>query len=220
VKVWHSSKTSLRLRLLSVSASILLVAGCASSPDKPTGSGSGALATDQMAAGDTGAASSGSQTAAGEKLKQFDLNHDNKPDVWAYYGQLADPQNPGSTRETLVRKEWDFNFDGKVDIRRYFNFKGETVKDELDLDFDGRFDVTTYYRSGTKLRQEYDFNFDSKPDYWKFFENNVVARTERDRDFNGRVDHWEYYTEGALDRIGLDEDGDGQIDKWIQQKTE
>jgi hypothetical protein len=158
--------------------------------------------------------------APGEKVRAFDLNHDNKADVWAYYGPMADPQNPQQTKETLLRKEWDFNFDGKVDIRKYFNFKGEVVKDEMDLDFDGKFDVATFYQNGAKVRQEYDFNFDGKPDYWKFFEKNILVRTERDRDFNGRVDRWEYYIDGKLDRVGLDEDGDGQIDKWIQQNEE
>jgi len=200
--------------------SVAVFGACSSSAEKP----------DQgLQTGGQSTNADGSQTAVGpnaggagpgEKVKQYDLNHDNKPDVWAYYSQMTDPDNPGSTKESLVRKEWDFNFDGKVDIRRFFNFKGETVKDELDLDFDGRFDVTTFYRGGNKLRQEYDFNFDSKPDYWKFFEKKVIARTERDRDFNGRVDHWEYYRDGALERIGLDEDGDGQIDKWIQHKSE
>jgi hypothetical protein len=198
--------------ILVVLASVMLVAGCAGSPETPTGPMGSPVGT-ARAPDDESVAPSGN-----EKLKQFDLNHDNKPDVWAYYTQMTDPKDPQGTRESLVRKEWDFNFDGKVDIRRHFNFKGEAVKDELDLDFDGRFDVTTFYRSGSKIRQEFDFNFDSKPDYWKFFEKNVITRTERDRDFNGRVDRWEYYTEGNIERIGLDEDGDGQIDKWIQEE--
>jgi len=189
------------------------MAACASSPDKPDR----AQPQDQAAADGGGGPAGQSPAGDGEQVKQFDLNHDNKPDVWATYGQMADPDNPGQTRESLVRKEWDFNFDGKVDIRRYFNFRGETVKDELDLDFDGRFDVTTFYQKGAKVRQEYDFNFDSKPDYWKFFDDGVISRTERDRDFDGRVDRWEYYSEGKIDRVGLDEDGDGQIDKWLQE---
>jgi hypothetical protein len=198
--------------ILVLLASAVLVTGCAGSPETPAGP-AGGLGSTTSAADDESVAPTGD-----EKLKQFDLNHDNKPDVWAYYTQMTDPKDTSKTKESLVRKEWDFNFDGKVDIRRHFNFKRVAVKDELDLDFDGRFDVTTYYRSGAKLRQEYDFNFDSKPDYWKFFENNIIARTERDRDFNGRVDRWEYYTKGNIERIGLDEDGDGQIDKWIQEE--
>ncbi|MBN2493597.1 MAG: hypothetical protein JXR96_03305 [Deltaproteobacteria bacterium] len=185
---------------------------CSSAPEKPDQAPAQVAAQPQAATlGQDGRA------RPGETLKQYDLNHDNRPDVWAYYGPMVDPADPNQTKNSLVRKEWDFNFDGKVDIRRFFNFKGETVKDELDLDFDGNFDVTSYYQNGLKIRQEYDFNFDTKPDYWKFFEKNAVARTERDRDFNGRVDRWEYYSNGKLDRVGLDEDGDGQIDKWLQQ---
>ncbi len=206
-------------RILVAAATVGLVAGCASSPEKPDRAGAGG-ATDVAAQeqAPSGPQGSGGAAKPGERVKQYDLNHDNKPDVWAYFGPMADPDNAGQTTESLIRKEWDFNFDGKVDIRRYFNFRKETVKDELDLDFDGRFDVTTYYQNGAKVRQEYDFNFDTKPDYWKYFEKNVIARSERDRDFNGRVDRWEYYNEGKLDRVGLDEDGDGQIDKWLQEE--
>jgi hypothetical protein len=202
-------------RLVILSLSLSLGVGCASSPDKPDERG---LATGPETELSGRPATGGGGAQAGEQVKQFDLNHDNQPDVWAYYGPMEDPDAPGQTHEALIRKEWDFNFDGKVDIRRYFNFRGETVKDELDLDFDGRFDVTTYYQAGSKVRQEYDFNFDKQPDYWKFYEKNVIVRSERDRDFNGRVDRWEYFAEGKLDRVGLDEDGDGQIDKWLQEE--
>ncbi len=201
-------------------ATLSWFAACSASPTKPDGEHQ---ATHQQP-GAEASANAGVETpgtaAPGEKLKQYDLNHDNKPDVWAYFGQMTDPDNPSATKEALVRKEWDFNFDGKVDIRRFFNFKGEIAKDELDLDFDGRFDVVTYYQGGVRQRQSYDFNFDSKPDYWKYYEKNVLVRTERDRDFNGRVDYWEYYKDGKLDRIGMDQDGDGQIDKWIQQPAD
>jgi hypothetical protein len=163
-------------------------------------------------------ASESANRGSGEKVEVFDLSHDNKPDVWATYGPMTNPDNPKESAVVLLKKEWDFNFDGKVDIRRYFNFNGEIVKDECDLDFDGKFDVTTFYQNGQKVRQEYDFNFDGKPDFWKFYEKNTIVRTERDRDFNGRVDRWEYYTDGKLDRVGLDEDGDGNIDTWIQQE--
>jgi len=189
--------------------------GCASDPEKQD---PGIDARPAARGGSAAGAPLGVQP--GEKVKEYDLNRDNKPDVWAYYASMEDPANPGQTRENLARKEWDFNFDGKVDIRRHFNFRGETVKDELDLDFDGRFDVTTFFQGGVKVRQEYDLNFDSRPDVWKFFEKNQLARVERDRDNNGRVDRWEYYADAKLDRVGLDEDGDGQVDRWLQEKKE
>lgn len=187
--------------------------GCSSTPEKPD-QGPAAQPGGQQppVTGET------ASTAGGQTVKRYDLNHDNKPDVWAYFGPLQDPDHPGQVHQGLVRKEWDFNFDGKVDIKRFFNFKGERVKDEMDLDFDGKFDVTSYFRANKKIRQEYDFNFDGKPDFWKYFEKGVVVRTERDRDFNGRVDVWEYFKDGKVDRIGKDEDGDGQIDKWVQQE--
>ncbi len=196
---------------------LVLMGACASGPEKGTGPAGGSLVA---AAPVVEVKSVSGRANPGEKVKEFDLNHDNKPDVWAFFGVMTHPDDETQTKESLVRKEWDFNFDGKVDIRRYYNFRSEIVKDELDLDFDGRFDVTSFYHQGAKIRQEYDFNFDSKPDYWKFFEKKQLARTERDRDFNGRIDRWEYYNQGKLERVALDEDGDGQIDKWLQQKSE
>ena len=68
------------------------------------------------------------EAAAGEEVKKFDLNHDKKPDVWAYYKKGAHQENSVDNAEGLIRKEWDFNFDGKIDIRRYFGDAKEPVK--------------------------------------------------------------------------------------------
>lgn len=195
-------------------------AGCKSGPDTRPADDGRTAGGEAEGGSERGRLAGVSGAQPGEKVQAFDLNDDKKPDVWAYYGPLEDPANPGKLREGLVRKEWDFNFDGKVDIRRYYNYKEEVVKDEMDLDFDGKFDVATYWQGGTRVRQEYDFNFDGKTDSWKYYEKGQVVRIERDRDYNGRVDRWEYFVEGKLDRTGLDEDGDGQIDKWIQQTEE
>ena len=196
---------------------ISVFTGCSTSPDKPTTEHNIQVIEEDANHRSPGAPS---EPADGEVMRKFDLNHDNKPDVWAFYKDSGGGEPHQYLLENLIRKEWDFNFDGRVDIRRLYNSAGEIVQDQLDLDFDGKFDVRTRYQAGTKIKQEYDFNFDTKPDYWKFFEKNVIARTERDRDFNGRIDRWEYYREGQLDRIGLDEDGDGQIDKWIQEERD
>jgi hypothetical protein len=194
--------------------------GCSSTPKKQDQNNAKSSQQPIQETKSTATLGGPSTPGANETMKEFDLNRDNKPDVWAFFKSQPDPANEGQSRDVLVKKEWDFNFDSKIDIRRHYNDVGEVIKDNLDLDFDGRFDVTTNYQGGVKTSQEYDFNFDTKPDYWKFFEKNVIARTERDRDFNGRVDRWEYYADGKIDRIGLDEDGDGQIDKWIQEKKE
>src|SRR5215813_10219144 len=54
----------------------------------------------------------------GEKVTEFDLNHDGKPDVWAYTVKAKTPD--GREYDKLVRKELDINFDGKVDVVRYY----------------------------------------------------------------------------------------------------
>src|SRR5271170_90703 len=48
-----------------------------------------------------------------EKVVQYDLNRDGKPDVWEYYVTVKDAD--GHSVDHLVRKEMDLNFDGKVD---------------------------------------------------------------------------------------------------------
>lgn len=197
---------------------VAIITGCSSNPEIPQsglGINQSRNNSDSMQRSTKG---SPSKAGSDEKLVHYDLNRDNKPDVWAYFGPLKNPDNPKEIKNQALRhKEWDFNFDGKVDICRYFDFNGIAIKDEMDLDFDGHIDVITHYNESKKLRQEYDYNFDNTPDFWKYFEKDVLVRTERDRDFNGRIDQWEYYIGGKIDRIGLDEDGDGQIDKWIQE---
>src|SRR6187401_2238768 len=46
-----------------------------------------------------------------EKVKELDVNRDYKPDVWTYYVEAKGPD--GQERERKVRKEIDFNGDGR-----------------------------------------------------------------------------------------------------------
>src|SRR5690242_13974305 len=54
-----------------------------------------------------------------EKVTEYDLNHDGKPDVWSYTVPGKTPE--GQDIERLVRKELDINWDGKVDITRTYD---------------------------------------------------------------------------------------------------
>ncbi len=203
------------ISLLTVVALFMLAGGCSSTPEKPDeGPAAGPSGSDAQ----SGKAGGPSEAAEGETVTKYDLNHDKKPDVWAYHGELADPQNPGKTKKGIIRKEWDLNFDGKIDIKQFFDYKGRLVKDWIDFDFDGIFDAITYYKDGKKVRQEINYDTDEQPECFKYFEKGKLVRVERDRDSNGKIDQWEYYKDGKLDRIGKDEDGDGEIDKWVQQE--
>lgn len=139
--------------------------------------------------------------------RPLDLNKDGAPDAYQYSRMVGDVS-------VVIRKEVDVNFDGRIDLIRTFNEKGELVSERLDHDFDGRIDVVNYFENGVIVRKEYDTNFDSIVDVWRHFDKGVISRKEADLNHDGKVDYWEYYEEGKLDRIGIDRDGDGEVDEW------
>jgi hypothetical protein len=150
----------------------------------------------------------------GEKVTEYDLNKDGKPDVWSITTEGMDPE--GRKVERLVRKELDINWDGKVDIVRLYDEREQVQSELLDLDFDGRVDQQNFYEKGVIVRKERDLDYDGKPDMWIFFEGGRIVRKERDTNADGRVDYWEYWENDQVDRIGEDLDGDGTVDRWTK----
>lgn len=158
----------------------------------------------------------GKSEVDGLPFKTFDLNGDNKPDIWEYYKKI---EKDGKQTDLVVRKEFDLNHDGKVDMVKVFNDKGEVVKEMIDFDFDGRFDTTNFIEKGILTRQEMDLNWDGKPDIVKFFEKGKIVRKELSTKIDGKMDYFEYYDEkGSIDRIGIDKNGDGDVDQWIKKQ--
>ena len=149
-----------------------------------------------------------------EKVVQYDLNRDGKPDVWEYFVSAKDAE--GHVVDHLVRKEMDLNFDGKVDAVYWYDDKGDKVREQLDLDFDGKVDETIFFEKGQVVRKERDLNGDGKVDTWLFYERGQLVRKERDTKGTGRVDYWEFWENGQIDRIGEDLDGDGNVDRWTR----
>ncbi len=157
----------------------------------------------------------GKSEVDGLPSRTFDINGDNKPDIWEYYKK---GEKDGKQTDIVVRKEFDLNHDGKVDMVKVFNDKGETVKEMIDFDFDGRFDTTNYIEKGQLTRQEMDLNWDGKPDIVKFFEKGKIVRKELSTKIDGKMDYFEYYDDkGSVDRIGIDKNGDGDVDQWIKK---
>jgi len=154
------------------------------------------------------------KTANGEKVTEFDLNGDKKPDVWTY--TVPGKSGDGRDIDKLVRKELDLNWDGKVDVARWYDDKEQIEKEALDLDFDGKIDQVNYYEKGVIVRKESDLSSAGKPTLWKFYEKGQLVRKERDTNGDGKVDYWEYWENGQVDRVGEDLDGDGQVDKWTK----
>ncbi|MFZ5443250.1 MAG: hypothetical protein ACOZQL_24800 [Myxococcota bacterium] len=149
-----------------------------------------------------------------EKVTEFDLNKDKKPDVWTYtvMGKNAE----GKEVERVSRKDLDINWDGKVDIARQYDEKEQISREALDLDFDGKVDEVIFYEKGIVVRKERYLSSSEKPALWLFYEKGALVRKERDNNGDGKVDYWEYWEGGQVDRIGEDLDGDGNVDKWTK----
>lgn len=155
------------------------------------------------------------QTQSGnETLKETDVNGDKKPDVWAYTVKATNAD--GKEYDRLVRKDFDINWDGKVDIARQYDDKEQISRAALDLDFDGKVDEVIFYEKGQVVRKERNLSSDGKPSMWIYYEKNQIVRKERDTNGDGKVDYWEYWEGGQVDRIGEDLDGDGNVDKWTK----
>jgi hypothetical protein len=152
-----------------------------------------------------------SQVQGQEIVQRFDLNGDGKPDVWKVQIELTIKSGDKKVGDKLlIKKKLDINFDGTVDITKYYNRAGALDKEEMDLDFDKSVDAVHYYREGLLYMSEYDMAFDGGPDLWKFYDEGKLVRKERDIDGDSRVDSWEYFRDGKLIRTGKDKDGDGE----------
>jgi hypothetical protein len=113
----------------------------------------------------------------------------------------------------LFCRETDANFDGRVDITRFFDEQGRVRRVEDDYDFDGKVDVVALYREGEVTEDVLDTNFDGRTDTWRNYRGGRVATSMRDSNSDGVVDLWEDFDErGTLVRTRSDADGDGQPD--------
>lgn len=140
--------------------------------------------------------------AGGGSVQALDVNGDGQPDVRTVMSGAA-PQ----CRET------DANFDGRVDILRWFDGSGRVTRVEDDYDFDGRIDVVATYENGQPVRDILDTNFDGRTDTWRDYRDGRVAELRRDSDGDGRVDTWERFDgEGRLTWSAHDGNRDGEPD--------
>jgi len=196
------------MRRIAVLLSFALVA-CSSSKDAQKGDGK---TTDE--GGSTGGGSIHQKVQGNEKVTEFDLNGDKRPDVWTFTVPGKTPD--GKDYDRISRKELDLNWDGKVDVARAYDEKEQIVKEALDLDFDGKIDQVNFYEKGVIVRKESDLSSSGKPSLWKFYEKGKLVRKERDTNGDGRVDYWEYWEGDQVDRVSKDLDGDGNVDKWTK----
>lgn len=141
--------------------------------------------------------------AAGGDIQSVDVDGNGQPDVRT----VMEGGRP-KCRET------DANFDGRVDIYRWFDLSnGFVTRVEDDYDFDGRIDVVSTWENNLPVRDILDTNFDGRTDTWRDYRDGHISELRRDADGDGRVDTWERFdTTGAVTYSAIDANHDGEPD--------
>jgi hypothetical protein len=148
------------------------------------------------------------------KAQTFDLNHDERPDVWKI-NKTKDER--GTTVEYLACKVVDLDHDpkGHKDYIVQFDDNGNPVIELYNFDFDDKIDAQYRYDAKTnkKFLVERDLNSDGKWDVCEEYDTReLLSRIQRDRNFDGKPDLWELYKAGVLEAILYDNDSDGKVD--------
>ena len=149
----------------------------------------------------------------GKNVVTYDLNHDNKPDVWRLYKTDDDG---GTKVEYLTCKQVDFDHDGRKDWVVGYNRKGNILFEKADFDYDGKWDMSAIYdtKSGALAEVERDTDFDGKFDVKEVYDSaGQLTSVRRDRNADGQPDLWEQYKDGVLLAILYDDDFDGKVDR-------
>ncbi len=123
---------------------------------------------------------------------ELDRNLDGFTDMMLWVGSSSAPKKEAIVKDVVkVHEEEDEDYDGKVDVLKWYLPNEFIALSQHDKDKDGYFEATTYY------------NFKKLP-----------VRTEVDTNFDGRADRiiWE-------NRAELDTDFDGIPDSYIEAPT-
>ncbi len=190
-----------RVRVVAALAAVV-IAGCSS--DATSGVG--------RRSGESAAASREPRSAAmpheacvtGTDVTTLDVNGDGQVDI-------RTEMSGGRPR----CRETDANFDGRVDILRWFDpSSGQVTRVEDDYDFDGRIDVVATFEGGAIARDVMDTNFDGLTDTWREYRGGRVVELRRDADGDGRVDTWERFDDsGRVTYSATDANRDGSPDE-------
>ncbi len=191
----------------------LSVVACGGPQTRPPANAGGAQA---IAAANANAPRPGGTTGATNDVRTADIDNDGRPEVFKYYKTIPNPEKPGQEMTVLVRQDLDVNWDGRIDIWRYFAPNGLAEREEWDTDYDGNIDETRYFEDGKITKSERDRNNDGRTDIVRFYKDGKLDRKESDTNGDGAVDRWEYFKGQTLDRIGVDKDHDGTVDAWAK----
>jgi hypothetical protein len=150
---------------------------------------------------------------AGKNVVTYDLNHDNRPDVWRLYRT----EDEGGTKiEFMTCKQVDFDHDGRKDWVVAYNRKGTPLFEKADFDYDGKWDMSAIFdtKTGQVAEVERDTDFDGKFDVKELYDSSgQLTSVRRDRNGDGTPDQWEQYKDNVLIAILYDDDFDGKVDR-------
>jgi hypothetical protein len=150
---------------------------------------------------------------SGKNVQTYDLNKDNKPDVWRLYKT----EDEGGTKiEYMTCKQVDFDHDGRKDWVVAYNRKGNPIYEKADFDYDGKWDMSAVFdpKTGLVAEVERDTDFDGKFDVKEIYDSGgQLTSVRRDRNGDGQPDQWEQYRDGVLIAILYDDDFDGKVDR-------
>lgn len=149
----------------------------------------------------------------GKNAVTYDLDHDNRPDVWRLY---ATEDEGGTKLEFMTCKQVDFDHDGRKDWVVGYDRKGSPLFEQADFDYDGKFDMSAVYdpKAGQIAEVERDTDFDGKYDVKEVYDSGgVLSSVRRDRNSDGQPDLWEQYKDTVLLAILYDDDFDGKVDR-------
>lgn len=144
--------------------------------------------------------------------KFMDLNHDGNIDVWRYFDEKT-----GS----VSTEELDLDFDGKVDRVDSF-IDGIVRKSEYDFQFDSKCDITKFYdEKGVLLNLESDLNGDGVADYWEYYNNGVIERVEKDTNGDGKADAFKRSNDAEFTEIvAIDKKFEGGVPADFKETPE
>jgi hypothetical protein len=149
----------------------------------------------------------------GKNVVTYDLNKDNKPDVWRLYKT----EDEGGTKiEFMTCKQVDFDHDGRKDWVVGYNRKGNPLFEKADFDYNGQFDMSAVFDTKTaKVAEvERDTNFDGTFDVKEMYDTSgTLQSVRRDRNGDSQPDQWEQYKDNILIAILYDDDFDGRVDR-------
>lgn len=149
-------------------------------------------------------------------LEKVDLDGNGQPDIFNYYRERA------NAPRLLTRKDTDLNYDGRVDMRSWFDDYGHLQMEEMDIDFDGRWDQKDFYQdtngdgSVERVTSEIDTDGNERPNVFIVYRDGKVVRKERDTNGDNRIDVWEKFGEdGSVIKAGKDvgPNYDGVVDE-------